>query len=54
MYVQSRKMVQMILFAKQKYRHRHREHTYGQQGGKRRVEGGGRIGRPGLPYTHGR
>ena len=28
------KMVQMILFAKQKYRHRHREQMYGYQGGK--------------------
>ena len=27
-------MVQMNLFAKQKYRHRHREQTYGHQGGK--------------------
>ena len=34
MYVQSRKMVQMILFVKQKYRHRHKEKNYGHQGGK--------------------
>ena len=29
-------MVQMILFAKQKFRHRCREQTYGHQGGGRR------------------
>ena len=29
-----RKMVSMILFAKQKQRHRRREQTYGYQGGK--------------------
>ena len=34
MYVQSRKIVQVILFAKQKYRHRHKEKNYGHQGGK--------------------
>ena len=32
--MESRKMVQMILFAKQKQRHRHRGPTYGYQGGK--------------------
>ena len=32
MYVESRKMVQMILFAKHKQRHRHREEMYGYQG----------------------
>ena len=31
-------MLQMNLFAKWKYRHRHREQTYGHQGGK--VRGG--------------
>ena len=35
MYVESRKMVQMNLFAGQELRHRHREQTYGYQGGKR-------------------
>ena len=34
-YVKSRKMVQVILFAKQKQRHRCREQTYGHQGGRR-------------------
>ena len=32
---QKKKMVQMILFAKQKQRHRHREQTYGYQGVRR-------------------
>ena len=31
MYLESRKMVQMILFAKQKYRHRCRGQIYGHQ-----------------------
>ena len=35
------KMVQMILFAKQKQRHRHREKMYGYQGGKGGVVRGG-------------
>ena len=34
-YVESRKMIQMNLFAKQKHRHKHREQMYGYQ------EGGG-------------
>ena len=34
MYVEPRKMVQMNWFAGQKWRHRCREQTYGQQGGK--------------------
>ena len=46
-YVESRKMVQMILFAKQKSRHRHREQMYGYQGGKEGVEW---IWRLGLTY----
>ena len=33
-YVKSRKMVLMILFAKQKQTHRHREQIHGHQGGK--------------------
>ena len=32
--MESRKMIQMNLFAKQKQRHRRREQTYGHQGGK--------------------
>ena len=39
MYVQSRKMEQMNLFAKQKQRHRHREQMYGHQGGEKRGRG---------------
>ena len=35
------KVVQMNLFAKQKWRHRRREQTYGYQGGK---EGGDELG----------
>ena len=35
--VESRKTIQMNLFAKQKERHRHREEAYGHQGGKERV-----------------
>ena len=34
-------MVQMNLFARQKKRHRHREQTYGHQGG---VGRGGKVG----------
>ena len=34
MYVEPRKIVQMIWFAGQKLRHRHREQMYGHQGGK--------------------
>ena len=37
MYVEPRKMVQMSQFAGQKLRHRCREWTYGQQGGKTAV-----------------
>ena len=33
-YVESRKLVQMNWFARQKQRHRRREQTYGHQGGK--------------------
>ena len=33
-YVKSIKMVQVNLFAKQKYRQRHREQAYGHQGGR--------------------
>ena len=43
MYVESRKMVQMILFAKQKQRHRHREQMHGYQGGGK-VEATARLG----------
>ena len=41
MYVEPRKMVQMNRFAGQKLRHRCREQTYGQQGGKARGGAGG-------------
>ena len=41
MYVEPRKTVQMNWFAGQKLRHRCREQTYGHQGGKARVGGGG-------------
>ena len=41
MYVEPRKMVQMSQFAGQKLRHRCREWTYGHQGGKTAVGGGG-------------
>ena len=45
MYVQSRKMVQMILFAKLKQRHRCREQIYGyQEEGEEREELGGGDG----------
>ena len=37
--MKSRKMMEMILFAKQKLRHRHREQMYGHQEGKREWEG---------------
>ena len=37
-YVESRKMVEMNLSAKQKWRHKHREQSHGYQGGR----GGGR------------
>ena len=37
-------MVQMNLFARQKYRHRRREQTYGHQGGKSGCRGVGRGG----------
>ena len=43
MYVESRKMVQMILFAKQKQRHRHRKQMYRYQGGGK-VEATARLG----------
>lgn len=33
MYVESREKILMILFAKQKSKHRHRERMYGYQGG---------------------
>ena len=39
--MESRKMVQMNLFAKEKYRHRCREQMYEHQGGK---EGGDELG----------
>ena len=42
-YVESRKMVQMNLFTRQKQRHRCREQMYGHQGGKAGGSGGGRI-----------
>ena len=41
MYVEPRKMVQMNWFAGQKLRHKCREQTYGQQGGKMAGVGGG-------------
>ena len=49
--MESRKMIQTILLAKQKQRHSCRGQTYGPQGGK---EGGrwGLIGRSGLTYIH--
>ena len=40
-YVESRKMVQMNQFARQKYRHRCKEQMYGHQGGKTGWGGGG-------------
>ena len=43
MYVEPRKMVQMIRFAGQKLRHRCREQTYGHQGGKLRWGGAGGV-----------
>lgn len=42
-------MVQINLFAIQEQRHRHREQTYGYQGGNGEVRW---IGRLGLTYTH--
>ena len=48
MYVESRKMVQMILFAKQKQRHRHRKQMYRYQGGGK-VEATARLGLTHLP-----
>ena len=45
-FVESRKVVQMNLFAGQEYRHRHREQRYGHQSGKR----GGWTGRLGLTF----
>ena len=43
MFVEPRKMVQMNLFAGKKLRHRCREQTYGHQGGKAAVGGGGGV-----------
>ena len=47
---ESRKMVEMILFAKQKQRHRYREQMYGYQAGEGKMVGG--TGRLGLTYIH--
>ena len=48
-YVESRKIVQMNLFAKKKQRHRCREQMYGHQGENGKV---GWIRRMGLTYIH--
>ena len=42
-YVKPRKMVRMNQYAGQKLRHRYREQTYGHQGGKAAVGGGGGV-----------
>ena len=47
MYVESRKIVYLILFAKQKTRHSSRDQRYRYQGGK---EGG--IGKLGLTFIY--
>ena len=42
--MESRKLVQMNWFARQKERHRSREQTYGHQGGKAGGGGGDELG----------
>ena len=52
-YVESRKMVQMNQFARQKQRNRCREQMYGHQGGKRGWGGSGVAGGGGMNWEIG-